>query len=76
MNTEKKAPQTDDQDIIKPLDSHRPIIGDELVTMDSHRPVIGDEVLAAQEGQRPVAGDGTIAPQDSHRPIAEPKLEH
>ncbi|MER7397106.1 hypothetical protein ABT381_16550 [Streptomyces sp. NPDC000151] len=75
MSTEKKAPQTDDKDIIKPLDSHRPIIGDEIVAMDSHRPVIGDEVLA-QDGQRPVPGDGTIAPQDSHRPIAEPKLEH
>ncbi|POX39267.1 laminin G [Streptomyces sp. Ru73] len=78
MSTEKKAPRTGDKDVIKPLDSHRPIIGEEVVAMDSHRPIIGDEVPVAQEGKRPVAAaaDGTMAPQDSHRPIAEPKLEH
>ncbi|GAA0443340.1 MULTISPECIES: hypothetical protein [Streptomyces] len=75
MSTEKKVPSTGNKDVIKPLDSHRPIIGEDVVTMDSHRPVIGDEVLAA-DAPRPVAADGTIAPQESHRPIAEPKLEH
>ncbi|MFI9026564.1 hypothetical protein [Streptomyces sp. NPDC053560] len=79
MSTEKKVPRTGDKDVIKPLDSHRPIIGEEVATMgDSHRPIIGDDVLAAHDAPRPVAadGNGTLAPQDSHRPIAEPKLEH
>ncbi|MFH8567135.1 hypothetical protein [Streptomyces sp. NPDC017993] len=59
MSSENLAQQAgDDKDILKPLDSHRPIVGIEATAADS--------TLAA-----PV--DGAVKPKDKHLPLGDPK---
>ncbi|WP_407552134.1 hypothetical protein QOM21_20785 [Streptomyces sp. Pv4-95] len=59
MSSENLAQQAgDDKDILKPLDSHRPIVGLEATTADS---------------TMPVAADGTVKPKDNHQPFGDPK---
>ncbi|MFH8556541.1 hypothetical protein [Streptomyces celluloflavus] len=69
MTTESQTqPPAKDKDILKPLDSHRPLIGMDAIMPDSHRPA-----PAPAPVQTPVQGDTVIVPKDSHRPIADPK---
>ncbi|MFG2889881.1 hypothetical protein [Streptomyces sp. NPDC048248] len=59
MSSENLAQQAgDDKDILKPLDSHRPVIGIEATAADS---------------TQPVAVDGAVKPKDNHQPFGDPR---
>ncbi|MET9297360.1 hypothetical protein [Streptomyces sp. NPDC003077] len=70
MSVNKKPPspakKVDDQDIVKPLDNHRPIVGPDV-------PVKPVKPVKAKEKPRTVPGEGPVTTQDNHRPIAEPQ---
>ncbi|MFJ6751518.1 MULTISPECIES: laminin G [unclassified Streptomyces] len=75
MSSENQAEKSGDKDIVKPLDSNRPIrpmdSNRPIQPMDSNRPIT-DAALAG-DSNRPAPGEGIVTAKDSNRPIAEPK---
>ncbi len=87
MSSQNQARKDDDKDIVKPLDSNRPIqpmdSNRPIQPMDSNRPIapqdsnrpITDGQLITEDTARPAPGkDGNVVVMgDSNRPIADPK---
>lgn len=54
MTTEKQTPGPRDRDIVKPLDSHQPILGADLTPQVPSR---GDrDVIKPNDSHQPIAG--------------------
>lgn len=61
MSTEESNIQPSKKPIIKPMDKHRPIIGEGAVAETPQTP------------QTPAPAPGVITTKDKHRPIADPQ---
>lgn len=67
MSTEKPTQDPRDRDIVKPLDSHQPILGADLTPQVPSR---GErDVIKPNDSHQPIAGNGINATvDDSHQP--------